>query len=163
MLKLKLQSFGHLMWSTDSLEKTLMQGTIEGKRRSSWQRTIWFDGITDSIYMSLSKLLEMVKNREAWRATVHGVTKSLTQLSHWTATKCLCIFNFIVHSFHADFVCLSCILWSCWNHILVVEPFIFLVDLGFSRQLCHLKMGHFYLLLSDLYALPFIYSPYCTG
>ena len=66
MLKLKLQYFGHLMQRTDSLEKALMLGTIEGKR-SAWQRTIWFDGITDSIYMSLSKLQEMVKDREAWR------------------------------------------------------------------------------------------------
>ena len=97
MLKLKLQYFGHLMWTTDSLEKTLMLGM----RRSAWQSTIWFDGITDSIYMNLSKLQEMVKNREAWHSTVHGVTKSWTRLSHWTATKCLYIFNFIVHSFYA--------------------------------------------------------------
>ena len=94
MLKLKLQYFGHVMWSTDSLEESLMLGKIESGRRRGQQRMRWLDGITDLMDMSLSKLWKLLMNREDWHAAVHGVTKIRTQLSDWTE---------LLHTYHSFF------------------------------------------------------------
>ena len=88
MLKLKLQHFGHLMWRTDSFEKTLMLGRIEARRRRGRQRVRWLDGITDTMDMSLSRLRQLVMDRETWSTIVHGVAKSQTQLSNFTKNHC---------------------------------------------------------------------------
>ena len=89
MLKLKGQYFGHLMWRADSLEKTRMLGKIEGGRRKGWQRMRWLDGIIDMMDMSLSRLQDLVMDREVWRAAVHEVTKSRTWLSNWIELMCI--------------------------------------------------------------------------
>ena len=142
VLKLKLQYFGHPTWRADSLEKTLMLLKIEGRRRRGWQRMRWLNGITDSMDMGLGGLRELVMDREAWHAVVHGVTKSRTQLSYWTELNWIDV-RTIANTPKGKILLLDLLWWNFLFIVIASEEIIFeetIID--YSHE------GFFFLLVS---------------